>query len=375
MRDILADHARLSAAGAPFGRAVVTSVWGSAPRPEGACLLASIDGAIAGSVSGGCVESATAMEITEAIGRGAPKLVTFGVTDETAWEVGLACGGTIKVLVEPGVRPEVIEAAQSAGGVVIATVIEGSEPLGTALVVKDDGSVAGPLPPVGADGEVATAGARELDSVRDEVAAAARDTLRGQVSRTVRVPLPAGGELAVFLEAFPRQPKLVIFGGVHIAVALVPLARALGYHTVVADGREAFLSRERFPEADELILAWPEEAFGRIGLDRATFVCILSHDPKFDEPALDLALRSDAAYVGAIGSRKTQEGRRKRLRESGITDAQLARLRGPIGLDLGGRQPAETALAILAEMTTVRYGGTGQGLTGRGPSPTPRLSL
>ena len=143
-----------------------------------------------------------------------------------------------------------------------------------------------------------------------------------------------------------------------IAVALVPLAQALGYHTIVADGRPAFVTRERFPTADELILAWPEEAFEQIGLDASCYVCVLTHDPKFDEPALQVALRSPAAYVGAIGSRKTQAERRDRLKAEGRSEEQIARLHGPIGLDLGGRQPAETALAILAEMTAVRYGGS-----------------
>jgi xanthine dehydrogenase accessory factor len=182
------------------------------------------------------------------------------------------------------------------------------------------------------------------------------DALLRQTSRTEKIPAPAGGEIAVFLEVFPRQPKLVIFGGVHVAAALVPLARALGYWTIVADGRGAFLTRERFPDADELILAWPAEAFARVGIDSATAICVLSHDPKFDDPALEIALRSDAAYVGAIGSRKTQTARRERLKSAGLTGEQLARLHGPIGLDLGGRAPAEVALAILAEMTAVRYG-------------------
>jgi xanthine dehydrogenase accessory factor len=157
----------------------------------------------------------------------------------------------------------------------------------------------------------------------------------------------------------------VIFGGVHIAAALASMAKLLGYRTIVADGRESFVTRERFPDADELMVAWPDEAFARIGVDAATYVCILSHDPKFDEPALEIALRSPAAYVGAIGSRKTAQTRRERLRAIGFTEAEVARLRGPIGLDLGGRQPAETALAILAEITAVRYGGTGGELTGR----------
>jgi xanthine dehydrogenase accessory factor len=341
MRDLLTDYDRFAARGVPFGRAVVTSVWGSAPRAEGACLLATADGQIAGSVSGGCVETATAMEIAQAIDAKAPKLVTFGVSHERAWEVGLACGGTIKVLVEPAVRPEILDAARGPGGVVVATVVAGPG-AGSALVVRDDGTATGTL-----------GGGIDTDAVR----AGARRALAREASAMADVPA-AGGTAQVFLEVFPRQPTLLIFGGVHIAAALVPLAKLLGYRVVVADGREAFLGRERFPQADELVLAWPGEAFERVGIDPATYICVLSHDPKFDEPALEIALRSPAAYVGAIGSKKTQASRRERLRASGISPEQLARLRGPIGLDLGGRQPAETALAILAEMTAVRYGGT-----------------
>jgi xanthine dehydrogenase accessory factor len=347
MRDLLSDYERLSAAGRPVGRAVVTSVWGSAPRPEGACLIATADGVLAGSVSGGCVESATAMEVGEAIARGTPKLVTFGVSDERAWEVGLACGGTIRVFVEPTVRSEILQAARGPGGVVVATVVEG-EGVGSTLVVADDDSEKGALP-------------SSID--RAAVAAAARQALARETSTTLELQ-GSTGPSKIFLEVFPRLPTLVIFGGVHIAAALVPLAKALGYRTVVADGREAFLSRDRFPDADELVLAWPEEAFARVGLDRATFVCVLSHDPKFDEPALEIALRSPAAYIGAIGSRKTQAARRERLKGRGFTAEDLARLHGPIGLDLGGRQPAETALAILAEMTAMRYGKNARPLGG-----------
>ncbi|HET6577863.1 MAG TPA: XdhC/CoxI family protein [Gemmatimonadales bacterium] len=339
MRDLLTDYDRLAAAGRPFGRAVVTSVWGSAPRPEGSSMLADAEGTMAGSVSGGCVEGATASEIGAAIGRGTPKLVTFGVTNERAWEVGLACGGTIKVFVEPAVRPEVLAAARGPGGEVVATIVEGPGTGLSARIYEDgrtDGDLRG-LPPA---------------AVRDAaLAALARES-------AATITLETGtGPASVFLEVFPRAPRLVIFGGVHIAVALVPLARTLAYRTIVADGRPAFLTRERFPDADELLLAWPEEAFQRVGLDASCFVCILSHDPKFDEPALELALRSPARYIGAIGSRKTQASRRERLREAGFDDAEIARVHGPIGLELGGRQPAETALAILAEMTAVRYGG------------------
>jgi xanthine dehydrogenase accessory factor len=210
MRDLLTDYERFAATGKPFGRAVVTSVWGSAPRPEGSCMLAAANGTIAGSVSGGCVESATALEIEAAIGRGSPKLVTFGVTDERAWEVGLACGGTIKVFVEPNVRPEVLKAARGAGGEVVVSVIAGPA-LGESVRVLENGRVEGKLP---------------ITLATDELRDAALAALRSESSTSQAVET-AEGPVTLFLEVFPRQPRLVIFGGVQIAVALVPLAKAL----------------------------------------------------------------------------------------------------------------------------------------------------
>jgi xanthine dehydrogenase accessory factor len=347
MRDLLQDYETLMAAGDPVGRAVVTSVWGSAPRAEGACMLATRGGKVAGSVSGGCVESAVAEEIGIAIGAGTPKLVTIGVSHERAWEVGLACGGTIKVFVEPTVRSPILAAARGAGGVVVATVTELSDPalpgiaVGATAVVRENGT---------------TEHSGWPRWLLDGIGEPAGGALRAEASATVELARPDGGRASVFLEVFARRPKLVIFGAVHIAMALVPMARMLGYYTVVADGRQTFLNRERFPDADELLLAWPEEAFRQTGLDPGTYVCLLSHDPKFDEPAMELALRSPAVYIGAIGSRKTQAARRERLLAQGFSATDVARVHGPIGLELGGRAPAETALAILAQMTAVRYG-------------------
>jgi xanthine dehydrogenase accessory factor len=331
MRDVLQEYERLAATGT-VGRAVVTRVWGSAPRTEGANLIATADGRMAGSVSGGCVEGAVVEAIGEAIAEGKPRVLDFTVTHERAWEVGLACGGSIAVFVEPEVRPELLQAARGNEGVVIASVIGGAAPLG-----------------------------RPDEAIAAAVAAEAREALASLTSRVATVTMPAG-EVSVFLEVYPRQPTLFIIGGVHIAEALCRLARPLGYRTVVADGRAAFLTRERFPDADLLVQAWPEDAFREVGIDEATCICVLSHDPKFDEPALDAALRSPAAYIGAIGSRKTQEIRRERLRTAGFTSGEIARLHGPIGMDLGGRQPGEIALAILAEITAVRHGrATGDG--------------
>ena len=348
MRDLLAEYEGLAGSG-PVGRAVVMQVWGSAPRPEGACLLATPDGRMAGSVSGGCVETAAAEEIRAAIARNAPRRVSWGVTHERAWEMGLSCGGTIEVLVEPAVRSEILAAARRESGSVVATVIGGPVPLGGGMVLEESGARTriGALPP-------------SLESAIAERAGAALARL------TSRIETLPDSEVEVFLEVFPRRPTLLVFGGVHIGMALVRMAKPLGFRTVVADAREGFLTRERFPDADELILGWPEQVFRRTGLDGATCVCVLTHDPKFDEPALELALRSPACYVGAIGSKKTQTHRRERLRAAGFSEEEIARLHGPIGLELGGRDPAEIALAILAEITAVRYGKAPVGQGGGG---------
>lgn len=340
MRGLLAEYDALARSGR-VGRAVVIQVWGSAPRPEGASLLGSEDGRIAGSVSGGCVETAAAEEIQAAIGRGTPKRVGWGVTHERAWEMGLSCGGQIEVFVEPEVRAEVLLAARRDSGSVVATVIGGAAPLGSGLLVDEDGTRRrlGELP----------------ETLEEKIAGAALSALPGLSSKVITIEA-AGGGVELFLEVFPRRPTLLVFGGVHIAMALTRMAKPLGFRTVVADGREAFLTRERFPDVDELILGWPEEVFQRVGLDAATCVCLLTHDPKFDEPAIQLALRSPACYVGAIGSRKTQKLRREQLAAAGFGEQDIARLKGPIGLDLGGRTPEEIALAILAEITAVRYG-------------------
>jgi xanthine dehydrogenase accessory factor len=358
MRDVLSDLATFRGRGERVGRAVLTGIAGSAPRPAGAAMLVTEGGSMAGSVSGGCIEGAVHEEIRKAIAADRPARLTYGVSDETAWSVGLACGGTFEILVQPWVPRDVESAAARDDGSAIATVLDGpGDSAGSVVVI---GATAGGTAADGSGPEGRMDGplvgpARET---REAIVLAARDALAAEASTTLTLPVQ-GGALTVFLEVFPPRPRLIVFGGVHVAIALVRLARELGYRTIVADGRAAFADRERFPEADELIVAWPEEAFARIGLDAASYVAVLTHDPKFDEPALAIALRSPARYVGAIGSRRTQEARRARLRAAGLSDEELDRLRGPIGLDLGGRQASEIALAILAEMTAVRYGGSG----------------
>lgn len=341
-----------------IGRAVVVRTFGSAPRPEGAVLLYADDGRIAGSVSGGCVEGAAAEEIQRARETGRARVIRYGISDEQAWDVGLACGGTIDVLIEPVVPALAVDAAwasQGAGGLGSAVITplpadsppgefgphergEGSPPE-PKLIVTQDGQMSGSL------------GAPELDAALKE---AAGDALRRGLSRTVEL-----GGRSLFVEVFPVRPRLVVVGGVEVARSLVRLARELGFETVVVDGRPAFATPERFPDVDRLIVGWPDDVADEIGLGPNDAVAVLSHDVKFDEPAIIEALRRGCRYVGAVGSRKTQADRRARLLEAGVSPDQLAQLRGPVGLDLGGRAPAETALAILAEIVAERYGGSG----------------
>lgn len=353
MRDVLVDWERLSENGLAVGRAVVTRVWGSAPRGAGACLLANSKGEFAGSVSGGCIEGAAVQEIVAAIERGQPRSIRYDVSNKQAWNVGLACGGTIEILVEPTVRPELVAAAQGPGGVVFATIVSPSALMGWTWVVNDDGTVSDALPPAGTGERAITP--PELAGLESNVARLA-DSVTVSDRSVVHTWEQPDGNIEMFFELIARQPRLVIFGGVHIAIPLVPMAQQLGYQVVVTDAREGFLTRERFPTADRLEHGWPTDTLADIGLDRGTSVVVLTHDPKLDDPALEIALRSSARYVGALGSRKTQAARRARLKSAGLEANQLARLHGPVGLDLGGRDPAETALAILAEMTAVRYG-------------------
>ena len=310
----------------------VLRVWSALARPRSRgvkCVLVDDDGRIAGSVSGGCVEGAAAEEVLRARGDGASRVVRFGITDEQAVGVGLACGGTIEVLVEPDVRRELVEAATSADGRVVVTALPAD--------ARQEGSGAMPAP---------------VDVV-------AREALERGESRLVTAESGT-----VWVEVFAPPPRLVIFGAVQVAISLARLAREVGYEVVVADARSAFATEERFPDV-ELVLGWPDEVAERVALRPSDSVAILSHDPKLDEPAILAALRLGCRYVGAIGSRRTQAARRERLLSAGATAEQLERLRAPIGLDLGGRSPAETALAILSEVVAARYGATGAPLRQR----------
>jgi xanthine dehydrogenase accessory factor len=358
MRELLETLQGWQGEGTDVGRAVVVRTFGSAPRPEGAVLLYAADGRIAGSVSGGCVEGAAAEEIETARRTGHARVIRYGISDEAAWDVGLACGGTIDVLVEPVAPTRVIEAARGSlgagghGAAVITPLPADSPPAefgphqpgeGAApepeLVLHDDGRLDGSL------------GDADLDA---RLVASASEALKRGLSRTVEL-----GGRSLFIEVFPVRPRLVVVGAVEVARSLVRLARELGFETIVIDGRSSFATAERFPDVDRLVVGWPDEVADEIGLGPNDAVAVLTHDVKFDEPAIVEALRRGCRYVGAVGSKKTQGDRRQRLLDAGVTAEQLDRLRGPVGLDLGGRAPAETALAILAEIVAERYGGSG----------------
>lgn len=345
MIELLDDLERWRREGVPVARAVLIRTHGSAPRPDGAVLLATADGRIAGSVSGGCVEASVLVDLAETRRTGRARVIGYGFSDEVARDAGLACGGRIDVLVEPEVRPEIVTAATARGRAVITALPAGDATSPAGVVVADDGTVEG------------STGDAAVDRALVEVA---QDALELGRSRVVEV-----AARSFFVEAFARRPRLVIVGAVQVAIPLVSLAGTMGYETIVIDGRSAFATAERFPGVDRLIVGWPDDVAAEIALGPSDSVAVLSHDPKFDEPAIVEALRRGCRYVGAIGSRRTQAERRTRLSAGGLADTDLARLRGPIGLDLGGRDPAETALAIMAEVVATRFGGSGAPLGDR----------
>ena len=338
MRDVMDTIETWQAAGQPVALATVVQTWGSSPRQAGAKMGLTAAGQMIGSVSGGCVEGAVYDEGVAALASGAARLLHFGVADETAWEVGLACGGSIEVFVQPLPR-DFFEAERAAlqtnTPFAVVTVVKGPpELLGRAALADEAGLCWGTL-------------SAALDA---PAAAQAREALAQGAAR--RAWLAEG--VQVFVEAVLPPPTLIVVGGVHITIALVALAKTLGYTTIVIDPRKYFGSADRFPHVDKLVQAWPDEALADIPLTRGTAVAMLTHDPKLDDPALKLALPSPAFYVGALGSRTTQAKRRQRLLDEGLSPADLDRLKGPIGLDLNAHTPEEIALSIMAQIVAER---------------------
>jgi xanthine dehydrogenase accessory factor len=348
MRDILSDVERWIAEGNSVAIATIIKTWGSAPRAVGSKMAVCSDGAMAGSVSGGCVESAVVQEAFDVLKSGKPKRLHYGVTDEKAWDVGLACGGQIDLWLEPLSAWQVRAPGKPSPLDSLVRAVSDERPVVRAVILGSEGRSA-----------VFPWGAEPVGSLPSglwkTVQAEAERLLSGGVPELRRHSV-AGEEIEVFYDLVLPSPTLVIVGGVHIGIELVRQAKLLGFRTVVVDPRRAFATAERFPMADAVLHLWPKEAMASIGLNPSTAVAAVSHDPKIDDPALIAALRSPAFYVGALGSAETNRQRATRLKDAGITEKELSKLRAPIGLDLGGRQPAEIALAVMAEIIATRAG-------------------
>ena len=366
MREVLPELLQWWQQGHSIGVGTVVATFRSAPRPPGASMLVGPDGTAVGSVSGGCVEGAVYELAQEVLDSGDPAFRRYGISDDDAMAVGLTCGGILDVWVEQMSRetfPELGEVAadiEAGRAVAVATIIEHPDVqwLGRRMIIRPDEEPRGSL------------GSPRVD-------AAVRDDALGQLALGHNATLGYGADgerrgegMRVFVWAFAPPPRMLVFGAIDFAAAVAKVGDFLGYRVTVCDARPVFATHSRFPAADDVVVDWPhrylaaEQEAGRI--DGRTVITVLTHDPKFDVPLLEVALRlPEVGYIGAMGSRRTHEDREERLREAGVTSTELARLRSPIGLDLGARTPEETAISIAAEFVADRWGGTGERLTAR----------
>ena len=326
MRDVLSTLERWIGDGRRAAMATVVTVDRSAPREPGSVMAVSETGEVVGSVTGGCVEPAVYAQAEEVLRGAAPRMATYGYADDEAFEVGLPCGGNVGIFVEP-MDPELVRE--------VAAAVREERPV--AYLTTLAGEVPGNPRVIGAEGEPA-----------DEAEAAARPLLRLGESGVVTV-----GDDEVFVSTFVPRPAMYVFGAIDFASALCTVGKFLGYRVTVCDPRAIFVTPQRFPDADELVTEWPHEFLARAPVDERTAVCVLTHDAKFDVPALRAALATPARYIGAMGSRRTTERRRLKLAEEGVTEDQLERIHAPIGLPIASRTPEEVAIAIGAEIVSV----------------------
>ena len=371
MRDVLRELVQWWRAGESVGMGTVVDTFRSAPRPAGAAMLVGPGGQAVGSVSGGCVEGAVYDLAQQVLGDRSPVLQRYGVSDDDAFAVGLTCGGILDVFVEAVDRdsfPElggVVDDIEAGRPVAVGTVIEHQQPdrVGRRLVVRPEGTTHTPA----VEGSLGSTRADDAvtDDVRGALASGHTETLTYGPDGQRR-----GEGMRVFVSVFAPPPRMLVFGAIDFAAAVARVGAFLGYRVTVCDARPVFATPARFPEADEVINTWPhrylkaEAEAGRI--DERTVLCVLTHDPKFDVPLLEVALRlPKVAYIGAMGSRRTHDDRLKRLVEAGLSDDELARLASPIGLDLGARTPEETAVSVAAEIIAMQWGGRGDRLSDR----------
>ncbi len=332
MRDILSTLERWAADGTPVAIATVVDTERSAPRDPGAALAVSDGGDVIGSVTGGCVEPAVYGEAREVLAGGEPRLKTYGIADEEAFEVGLPCGGTVHIFVDrldPEIVVPIVDAVREERPIALEIRITGEDIGAKRLVGPDDGGPAAELLARGQTGIV--------------------DTPEGQL----------------FVSSFAPRPNMYVFGAIDHAAAVAEMGRFLGYRVTVCDARAKFVTRERFPDVDELVVEWPDKFLAGAHVDERTAICVLTHDHKFDIPALKAALETNAGYIGAMGAKRTNADRAERLRAEGVTDEEMARIHAPIGLKIGSRSPEEVAVAVAAEIVQVM----------RSPKPKPQEAL
>jgi xanthine dehydrogenase accessory factor len=350
MREVLAEIEAWRKEGKPVAIATNVKKDGSSLRPLGAKMAMTTTQEIAGSVTGGCIEGAVYEEAQDVIKNGAPKLLHYGiVSEDMPWEIGLTCGSSLEVFIEtldsPAwqmIYPALKSCLEQNQLVAVATVIDGPG-LGNKLMLWPNGRTFGSLGNTMLDGQTCKWMQKQI-------------TTQEIGWTTFNVSAHHVAQVDVFVDIFAPVSRMVVIGAVHIAIPLVTLAKALGYHTIVIDPREAFATHERFPQVDELVIDWPSDALERLHPDEGTYIAVLSHDEKLDNPALAVALKSPARYVGVLGTRKKIPQRFAALRELGVTDEQLDKLRAPIGMNLGAVLPDEIALSILAEMVTAKHG-------------------
>jgi xanthine dehydrogenase accessory factor len=371
VRDILDPISKWWDGGRAFGLATVVRTFSSAPREPGAAMAVSADGEAVGSVSGGCVEGAVYELASEVRDSGQAVLQTYGISDDDAFAVGLTCGGIIDIFVEPVSQEtfpelgEVAAAVRADQPVAVATVIDGPGRVGARRVIWAPGEP-GQENGHGPDGRRSSGTLGSGDRLDQAVDDDARGMLAQGLTAVRRYGPDGerrGDELSVFVQSFAPPPRMLVFGAIDFAAAVARAGKFLGYRVTVCDARPVFATRRRFPDADEVVTDWPHRYLAKQSVDVRTVICVLTHDPKFDVPLLEVALRTPAGYIGAMGSRRTHDDRLARLREVGLTEDELARLRSPIGLDLGARTPEETAVAIAAELIQLRWGGSGRPLT------------
>jgi len=383
VQDVLAELAAIWRAGGTAGVGTVVRTFSSAPRQPGAAMVVAPDGSVAGSVSGGCVEGAVYETALEVVETGVPRLERYGVSDDDAFAVGLTCGGVLDIFIEPLSQntfphlDHVVDAITGHRPVAIATVIAHPDSawLGRRLVIT----------PESAEGSLGSRRAEDAvtDDARGLLAAGRSEVLTYGPDGQRR-----GEGMEVFVASHAPRPRMLVFGAIDFAAAVAQQGSFLGYRVTVCDARPVFATSARFPTADEVVVDWPHRYLAAQvnagAIDARTVICVLTHDAKFDVPLLEVALRLDVGYIGAMGSRRTHDDRLARLREAGLADVELSRLASPIGLDLGARTPEETAVSIAAEIIARQWGGGGRPLSDIGgrihhdddgsPSPPGELS-